>query len=55
MSGDWPLSKLRTSVIRHNADRETLLPIYLGLMLQATAMKRELVAKLHKLGLAIIL
>ena len=42
-----------TSVIRHNADRETPLPIYLGLMLHGTTRKRELVDKLHKLGLAI--
>ena len=40
-------------MIQHNTNRETPLPIYLGLMLHGTTRKRELVDKLHKLGLAI--
>ena len=47
------LNSSPSGVIRHNADRETPLPIYLGLMLHASTRKRDLVDKLHKLGMSI--
>ena len=40
-----------SSVVRHNVDRETPFPIYLSLMLHASTRKRDLVDKLHSLGI----
>ena len=42
-----------SDVIWHNVDKETPLPTYLGLMLHASTRKRDLIDKLHKLGLSI--
>ena len=42
-----------TSTIRHNKDRETPLPIYLGRMVHTKTRKRELVDTLHELGLSV--
>jgi len=42
-----------TSTIRHNKDRETPLPIYLGMMVHTKTRKRELVDTLHELGLSV--
>ena len=39
--------------IHHNVDRESPLPLYLGLLLHAKTRKRQLVDKLHDLGLSI--
>ena len=39
--------------IRHNKDKETPLPIYLGLMIHATTRSRTIIDKLHSLGLSI--
>ena len=39
--------------MRHSEDRETPLPIYLGVMIHATTRKRDIIDKLHKLGLSI--
>jgi len=39
--------------VRHNTDRETPVPTYLGLMLHGTTRKRDLVDKLHVLGLSV--
>ena len=49
----YKFKSLHNDVIRHNADKETPLPTYLGLMLHATTRKRDLIDKLHKLGLSI--
>ena len=43
--------KQSPDVPRHNAARETPLPIYLGIMLHSKTRKRELVDKLFELGL----
>lgn len=40
-------------VIRHAADRETSLPVYIGLMLHSATRSNKLVHKCHKLGLSI--
>ena len=42
-----------SSAVRHSEERETPLPIYLGLMIHATTRKRDIIDKLHKLGLSI--
>ena len=42
-----------TSTYRHNQERETPLPIYLGVMIHTKTRKRELVDTLHELGLSI--
>ena len=42
-----------TNVVRHSEDRETPLPIYLGLMIHAITRKRDIIDKLYKLGLSI--
>ncbi len=42
-----------TSAIRHNIERETPLPIYIGLMIHTKTRKRELVDDLYELGLSI--
>ena len=42
-----------SSTVRHNIDRETPLPTYLGLMLHGTTRKRDLVDKLHALELSV--
>ena len=42
-----------SSTVRHNVDRETPVPTYLGLMLHASTRKRDLVDKFHSLGLSI--
>ena len=42
-----------TNVVRHCEDRETPLPIYLGLMIHAITRKRDIIDKLYKLGLSI--
>ena len=42
-----------TSTIRHNQERETPLPIYLGVMVHTKTHKRELVDTLHELGLSV--
>lgn len=42
-----------TSTYRHNQERETPLPIYLGVMIDTKTRKRELVDTLHELGLSI--
>ena len=39
--------------VHHNIDRETPLPIYLGLMVHTATRKRNIVDKLHNLGLPI--
>jgi len=39
--------------IRHSVDRETPLPIYMGLMLHSATRKKKLVDRCHKLGLSI--
>ena len=41
------------STVRHNADREMSLPTCLGLMLHASTRKRDLVDKMHSLGISI--
>ena len=41
------------SVVQHSEDRETPVPIYLGLMIHAMTRKRDIIDKLHKLGLSI--
>ena len=38
--------------ICHNKDKETPLPIYLGLMIHATTRSRTIIDKLHSLGLS---
>ena len=45
--------KQSPDVPRHNAARETPLPIYLGIMLHSKTRKRELVDKLFELGLSV--
>ena len=45
--------KQSPDVPRHNAARETSLPIYLGIMLHSKTRKRELVDKLFELGLTV--
>ncbi len=45
-------SDVKTSV-RHNADIETPVPTYIGLMLHAQTRKRELIDKLHNLGISL--
>ena len=42
-----------TSTIRHNQERETPLPIYLGVMVHTKTRKCELVDTLHELGLSV--
>ena len=42
-----------SNVVRHSEDKETPLPIYLGLMIHAMTRKRDIVDKLHRLGLFI--
>ena len=42
-----------STVVRHNEDRETPSPVYLGLMIHAVTRKRDIIDKLHKLGLSI--
>ena len=42
-----------TPVIRHSVDRETPLPLYMGLMLHSTTRKKKLIDRCHKLGLCI--
>ena len=42
-----------TSTIKHNLERETPLPIYLGIMIHTKTRKRELVDDLYELGLSI--
>ena len=42
-----------SSTVRHNVDRETPVPTYLGLMLHASTRKRDLIDKFHSLGLSI--
>ena len=42
-----------SNIVQHSEDRETPLPIYLGVMIHATTRKRDIIDKLHKLGLSI--
>jgi len=39
--------------VRHNKSQETPVPIYVGLKLHSVTRKRELVDRLHSLGLSI--
>ena len=47
------MSPKENVAVRHFSDRETPLSIYLSLMLHAHTRKREVIDKLHKLGLCI--
>ena len=42
-----------STVVRHNEDKETPFPIYLGLMIHAVTRKRDIIDKLHKFGLSV--
>ena len=42
-----------TENVRHNAERETLLMVYIGLLIYAHTRSRILIEKLHKLGVCI--
>ena len=42
-----------SSIIRHNQERETPLPIYLGVLIHTKTRKRELVEILYELGLSV--
>ena len=42
-----------SNAVRHSEDKETPLPIYLGLMIHAMTRKRDIIDKLHRLGLSI--
>ena len=46
-------ARIENKHIRHSAQRETPIPVYLALMTHAHTRKRELVDTLHRLGLAI--
>ena len=43
----------KSVVVRHSIDRETPLPVYMGLMLHSVTRKKKLVERCHKLGLSI--
>ena len=42
-----------TSITRHSKERETPLPIYLGVMIHTKTRKRELVDDLFELGISV--
>ena len=42
-----------SNVVRHSEGKKTPLPIYLGLMIHAMTRKRDIIDKLHRLGLSI--
>ena len=46
-------SRKGTTGMRHNPDRETVLPLYLGLLLHTKTRKRDLVDELFKNGLSV--
>ena len=46
--------ELETTKQRHNADKETPLPVYIGLAVHAQTRQRTLVDKLYRLGLSIL-
>ena len=49
-----PGPPLDPPLLIHNQERETPLPIYLGVMIHTKTQKRELVGILHELGLSIL-
>ena len=46
-------SRKDTNAVRHNLDRETRLPLYLGLLVHFKTRKRELIEVLFKIGLSV--
>lgn len=46
-------TKQSSTIIRHSQERETPLPIYVGMMIQTKTRKRELVDTLYELGMSI--